>query len=89
MLTPEGLYVYKPSQEFLNSIASFKAETGEDKTGAAICYVVTSVDDNKKRFTERQFLKPSKLGTLMVWSEEWLQETSDTYWKQMLYRIVL
>ena len=57
ILTPEGLYAYKPGQEFLNSIASFKAETGEDETEAAICNVVTSVDENKKRFTERQFIE--------------------------------
>ena len=57
MLTPEGLYVYKPSQEFLDSNASLKAETGKDDTKAAICYVVISVDDNKKRFTERQFIE--------------------------------
>ena len=61
---PEGLYAYKPSQEFLDSIASFKAETDRHETKAAICYVVMSVNENKKRSTERQFL--SKLGTLMV-----------------------
>ena len=57
MLTPEGLYVYKPSQEFLDSIASLKAETGKDDTKAAICYVVMSVNENKKRSTERQFIE--------------------------------
>ena len=54
MLTPEGLYVYKPSQEFLDSIASLKAETGKDGTKAAICIMVMSVDKNKERFAERQ-----------------------------------
>ena len=59
-LTPEGLYAYKPSQEFLDSIASLKAETGEDKTETAVCNVITSVEENKKRFTERQFIEAKK-----------------------------
>ena len=61
--TPEGLYTFKPSQAYLDDIAESKKQSKKnelthlqaDNKATPNCNMVTTVTENRKGYTDRQF----------------------------------
>jgi len=61
--TPEGLYVYKPTKSYFDEVKRMK--TGEQNMNIAATFI-QSVEDNMKKFTEREVKDAEKALRLYV-----------------------
>ena len=63
--TPEGLYGYKPSDEFLEDVAGTKKMLPPDSTRKQHCYLAATVRENLQGFNQRQIARAKRARQLM------------------------